>query len=109
MNDLLISINLPTLLLLIITLLAIGACFFLAGYLIGCKQNAGVFSNIGGNYNNQKQKYSKLITNIDINDKKIVTKINTNNLEKKYNSLGDIKLDTDNISDSVNKLKNIKR
>lgn len=109
MNDILISVNLPTLLLLVITLLAIGACFFLAGYLIGYKQNAGVFSNVSRNYDNKKQKHSELITKIDIDDKKIVTKINTDNLEKKYHSLGDTKVAIDDISGSVNKLKNIKR
>jgi hypothetical protein len=46
---------------------------------------------------------------ISIDTKKVVTDIKTDNLEKKYDSLGDIKTTKENISESVNKLKNLKR
>ena len=46
---------------------------------------------------------------IAIDDKKVVLEIKTDNLEKKYNSLGDIKTSNENISESVNKLKNLKK
>ncbi len=45
---------------------------------------------------------------IEINDKKIVTNISTNNLEKKYTQLGEKKESSENISSTVNKLKNMK-
>jgi cytochrome c biogenesis protein ResB len=47
--------------------------------------------------------------NITIDDKKFVTNINTSGMEKKYDSLGDTKKSEENISESVNKLKNLKR
>lgn len=47
--------------------------------------------------------------NITIDDKKFVTNINTSGMEKKYDSLGDTKKSAENISESVNKLKNLKR
>lgn len=105
-NTTLIFINLPTLILIIITLLAIGACFFLIGHYYGSRNYAGVY-NIR---TKQKQVHNTGIDpNISIDDKKIVTKINTDSLEKKYNNLGDKTESTDNILESVNKLKNIKR
>ncbi len=45
---------------------------------------------------------------IQIDDKKFVTDIKTDNLEKKYKDLGDIKTSNENISSSINKLKNMK-
>ena len=110
MQEITLSINLPTIILFSITLLAIGACFFLIGYLCGSKQTGGV-------YNTDKSSFfasnniAKKTTNhsISIDDKKVVTKINTDNLEKKYNSLGDKKESEESIGESVNKLKNLKR
>ena len=45
---------------------------------------------------------------IQIDDKTFVTDIKTDNLEKKYKDLGDIKTSNENISSSINKLKNMK-
>lgn len=77
---------------------------FLLGYLYG--NRGGIQSNII-----TKKQNSKVITqssNIEIDDKKFVTDINTAGLEKKYDQLGDIKNSQTNISSSVNKLKNMK-
>lgn len=46
--------------------------------------------------------------NVSIDEKKIVTTINTKGLEKKYDSLGDTKTSEENISSSINKLKTLK-
>jgi len=46
---------------------------------------------------------------IDIDATKYVANIDINGLEKKYENFGDIKQSTDDISSSVDKLKNIKR
>ena len=46
---------------------------------------------------------------IDIDATKYVANIDVKGLEKKYENFGDIKQSTDDISSSVNKLKNIKR
>jgi hypothetical protein len=111
MNEIVLSFNIATLILSMITLLAVGVCFFLIGYLCGSKQNHGVYNNSDGLskspdifQNNKKQNL-----NISIDDTKIVTKINTDALEKKYDQLGEKKESKENIIDSINKLKNIKR
>lgn len=106
-NQILLSINIPVIILFTITLLAIGACFFLIGYLYGAKSGSGVYiDNNKGFFGKQENKKSNTIT---IDDKKIVTKINTDNLEKKYDSLGEKKESQENIGESVNKLKNLKK
>ena len=98
-----ISINFPTLFVFMITLLAIGACSFLAGYLVANNNNNGVYS-IGKKSSMQQ----KLKTNISIDETKVVTKIKTDDLEKKYNQLGETKNSQEDISSSVNKLKALK-
>lgn len=60
------------------------------------KKNSSVESNSMGRYN------------IAIDEKKVVTNINTDGLEKKYESLGERKNSSENISDSINKLKTLK-
>lgn len=47
-------------------------------------------------------------TNIDIDERKVVVAIKTDGLEKKYDTLGDVKQSSDNISSSIDKLKNMK-
>lgn len=104
MNEsLLISLNFPTLILIIITLLAIGVCFFLVGYLVGSRESNGVYSIV-----KKSSTPAKLTTNISIDETKIVTKIDTNDLEKKYDHLGEKKSSQENIESSVSKLKNMK-
>jgi FlaA1/EpsC-like NDP-sugar epimerase len=48
-------------------------------------------------------------SNISIDNKKFVTSISTDGMVKKYDALGDTKKSEENISESVNKLKNLKR
>lgn len=106
-NEIVLHTNIPVIILFLITLLAIGACFFLIGYLLGIRSSSGVYINTEKGFFDKKE--NKKITNIAIDDKKIVTKINTDNLEKKYDSLGEKKESQENILESVNKLKNLKR
>lgn len=47
--------------------------------------------------------------NIEIDDTKYVGKIKTDGMEKKYDSLGDVKKSKNDTISSVNKLKNLKR
>lgn len=106
-SQIVLNIDIPVIILFIITLLAIGACFFLIGYLYGSKSGSGVYiDNNKGFFSKQENRKSNTIT---IDDKKIVTKINTDNLEKKYDSLGEKKESQENIGESVNKLKNLKK
>ena len=57
-------------------------------------------------------KYSKNLdtehNNISIDEKKIVLDIDTKTLTKKFDSLGETKTSSENISSSINKLKNMK-
>lgn len=74
----------------------------------------GKIWSISGVYDNEKPtsffKQQNNITKnkVSIDDTKYVTSIKTEGLEKKYNSLGDIKKSDENIQNSVNKLKNMK-
>lgn len=45
---------------------------------------------------------------IEIDDTKYISKISTDNLEKKYESLGDTKTTQNDTASSINKLKNLK-
>ena len=81
---------------------------FLAGYLtnkINCINTEGV-SISSRSMIKQKNNIEK--SKIQIDDKTFVTEITTDTLEKKYNNLGEIKQTSDNVAQSVNKLKNMK-
>lgn len=79
---------------------------FLIGYLLGrLGLRVGVSKDSPRSFFSQYESNN----NLSIDDKKVVVDINTDGLEKKYNTLGDVKKTNDNISDSVNKLKNLKR
>lgn len=56
-----------------------------------------------------KQQNKKEKNAISIDDTKYVIDIKTDNLEKKYDKLGDTKQSTEQISSSIDKLKNLKK
>lgn len=94
--------------LLIIVVLIIGS--FLIGYVIGkLKTLEHSVPNKQKSFFKQQDSKTQEINDISIDDKKLVVNIKTEGLEKKYNSLGDVKSTEENISNSVNKLKNLKR
>jgi hypothetical protein len=111
MNEISIILNLFTIIFFSITLLAIGVCLFFIGYFLGKQSTYGVYNTIGLNKpssffdHNKEEKKKKIV----IDDAKFVTEIRTDNLEKKYENLGDVKESTEDISNSINKLKNMKR
>jgi hypothetical protein len=107
MNDISIIINIPTLIFLTFTLLVIGVCLFLIGYFLGKQQTVGVSNSTKpvNFFESIKNSDTKII----IDDAKFVTDIKTDHLEKKYDSLGDIKKSEENINSSISKLKNMKR
>lgn len=79
------------------------------GYLLGRSHNSGVINSSQPSFFT-KVKNDKLVNNvIAIDDKKFVTDIKTDGLERKYDTLGDVKKTDENITNSVNKLKNLKR
>lgn len=82
---------------------------FLIGYLLCRITHNGVTNNSPQSFFT-KLKDDKIVNStISIDDKKFVTDIRTDGLERKYETLGDIKKTEENISNSVNKLKNLKR
>lgn len=80
---------------------------FLFGYFFGHYTNRNGVNNSESFFTKQKE-LPQNRPSISIDDKKFVTEIKTDTLEKKYDSLGDVKSTSENISDSVNKLKNLK-
>jgi hypothetical protein len=92
----------------IASLLMVGACLFFIGYFFGKYSAVGVSNTVFRSKSNTDQ---SLLKNhqIKIDDKKIVTEISTEGLEKKYDKLGETKKSDENITNSINKLKNIKR
>jgi hypothetical protein len=94
---------------LLIVLILIINSFFI-GYLLGRFNGSnGVSNSKQKSFFQQQDSKAKEINTISIDDKKFVVDIKTEGLEKKYDSLGDVKTTQDNISNSVNKLKNLKR
>jgi hypothetical protein len=83
----------------------------LLGYLIGklnSQQNFGTPSQ--SFFKKQKDVDNQARPNtISIEDQKIVTKITTDGMEKKYGSLGETKKSDENISSAVDKLKGLKK
>jgi hypothetical protein len=111
MNEISISINLPITIFFSITLLAIGVCLFLIGYFCGMHRGIGGVSSLIEHRPKNFFDNTVITKNnkISIDSTKVVTDIRTDNLEKKYESLGEIKNSEDSISESINKLKNLKR
>jgi hypothetical protein len=91
----------------IILILVINSFFI--GYLLGRSgRDNGVLNSKPRSFFDQEslaQKNSQIL----IDDKKFVVDIKTEGLEKKYDSLGEIKKSEENISNSVDKLKKLKR
>lgn len=56
----------------------------------------------------QKEQPVEEKVNIEIDSRKVVTDIKTDGLEKKYDTLGEVKQSTENIGSSINKLKNLR-
>ena len=95
-----------------IILLLLNIVFFLLGYFFGRLNNQnGVYHTQGKSqsfFDKQKTQDKEPTKKIDIDSSKIVIDIKTENLEKKYESLGDTKQSQDKISSAINKLKNIR-
>jgi hypothetical protein len=80
----------------------------LIGYILSLyTKQEGVYISTVDN-KRKKEFISEKKDNIKIDDKKIVTEIKTDGLEKKYQNLGETKISDENISSSINKLKNMK-
>lgn len=85
-------------------IISINILSIIIGYLLGKINCTNGVTTLGKNKNT-------LVTNVEkvsIDDTKFVTAINTKNLEKKFDSLGDKKSSGENISSAVDKLKGMK-
>lgn len=95
-----------------VILIIFNIVFFLFGYIIGqLKNQNGVYHTQEKNvsfFNKQKIEQQKESKKIDIDSSKVVIDIKTDNLEKKYDSLGDTKKSQEQISTAINKLKNMR-
>jgi hypothetical protein len=86
--------------------------FFLVGFLLGRSLNNNTVTyEKPESFLNKQKKSAKKSNNstISIDNTTHVTKIKTDNLEKKYDSMGNTQTTNENISESVNKLKNLKK
>lgn len=95
--------------LIILCLLVCNILSCLIGYVLG--KLTGL-SNISYNHPTSfftKEKQQQITSPVYIDEKKFVGDINTSGLEKKYTNIADTKQSNENISSSVNKLKNLKR
>lgn len=110
MNESTIVLNIPIIVLSCSTLLLTGVCCFLIGYIYGKNSVSGVYNVVN---NKPKSFFDSIDTNktskISIDDRTYVSDIKTDNLEKKYDKLGDTKETKETINESVNKLKSLKR
>lgn len=107
MNDISFTINVPTLILGVL----FSGCLFLIGYFYGKSSSVDVHG-VSFRREDRPQSFfndNKTKSKINIDATKVVTDIKTDQLEKKYEQLGEIKSSNENISSSINKLKNMKR
>lgn len=91
-------------------LITLNVIIFILGYSLG-KHTRPIEQNNLGSFLSKNKKTKEVFqqAGIDIDERKIVTKINTDNLEKKYDSLAQTQVSQNDISESVNRLKNLKR
>lgn len=81
----------------------------LLGYIIGKLSNNSTPTGVQSFFKkNSETDSTTKFSSVSIDEKKIVTNINTSGLEKKYESLGDTTNTNENISTSINKLKTLK-
>ena len=94
--------------LLIAAAILTGMIFFILGGIIGY-----LIASSGVSINNKVSRFSNSQANkmakINIDDTKFVVDIKTDGLDKHYSSLGDIKNTNEDISSSVDKLKNLRK
>lgn len=96
-------------------IIIVNMLILVVGYLLGRNHNNTIIYKDSveddSDYSNRKNVKSKrkpVSNKIDIDERKVVTKIVTDNLEKKYEDLAESMESEENISSAINKLKNIK-
>lgn len=79
---------------------------FFIGYLLGKNRQSVGVTNTGSFFD--KNKISQKESVLKIDETKCVLDIRTDNMIKKYDELGEKTISKENISNSINKLKNLK-
>lgn len=93
----------------IVIFLILNIITFILGYFIGKISKINIVnSNISDTSFIPIDKQKNNIEKINIDETKVVSKINTSSLEKKYDNLGNTTISDENITDSINKLKKLK-
>jgi hypothetical protein len=91
--------------LIILSIVSINILFFIVGFLYCSLFYKNISSSEIFSTKSIKEKNK---TKIDIDDKKIITQIKTEGLEKKYQNIAESQKSDENITSSINKLKNMK-
>jgi hypothetical protein len=97
-----------------IILILFNILFFVFGYILGRLNNTnGVYDNSQNQSQsffakNKSQEQDKNSKKIDIDSTKVVIDIKTDNLQKRYDNLGETKQSSEQISSAINKLKNMR-
>lgn len=96
--------------LIVVIFLTLNIFSFILGYFLGklSKINLSQSNDIVPTKDRNTDNKKEIISKINIDETKIVTKIDTNNLEKKYDTLGNTILTNSDIGSSINKLKKMK-
>ena len=93
----------------IVIFLILNIITFILGYFIGKISKINIVnSNVSDTSFIPIDKQKNSIEKINIDETKVVSKINTSSLEKKYDNLGNTTISDENITDSINKLKKLK-
>jgi hypothetical protein len=93
---------------LVVILFSLNLICLLLGYILGKHNSNNNLLNNSYNTKTLKNNSTNNTDKINIDSSKVVTKIKTDDLEKKYTSLGETKSSQENIEGSINKLKNMK-
>jgi len=95
-----------------IVLIILNIAFFLFGYILGRLNNTnGVYhsqNNTQSFFTKHKTQEQDSNKKIDIDSTKVVIDIKTDNMQKKYDNLGETKQSNEQISSAINKLKNMR-
>lgn len=90
-------------------LISFDIVFFLLGYSIGRTSSQKFVDSQRVFFQKDKQFQLDQNEKITIDQSKYVTNIDTTNMEKRYEELGETKKTNESIESSINKLKNLKR
>lgn len=83
---------------------------FIVGFILGILFKYNQYGSVQISSNKRKDTIlaQNLNQSVVIDETKVVTKIDTSGLEKKFDNIGDTKQSKDNISSAINKLKQMK-